>query len=440
MTDAVEKSYAEYLKGKRVVLVGPAGYLKGRGRGEEIDAYDVVVKMNWGETLPAADYGARTDVLYKRLLKLGHADHILVEEYVAAGVRYLIAVETRASASRAAYLKQTLGDAIPWFVDGKTRAQIMREMTGAPLLGLIAIRQLLSYEIASLTVVGCDLYETGYAEGYGGEPYRSYMRRPEGTMGSKHHADSQLAWLTKEITRDSRLSFDGPLTLVLTGGSTAPAVKAARPSPRTKARPALAPRAGPQTKTAKPVTTPAEMAERLETLQRLAGDAGENAIVELGVNRGRSLLALAAGSGGAPVFGVDLWDLRMPGMASEKHRARRGFMAGEAFRAFTAAVAAAGQDVTWIKGATAEVAKAWSQPIGLLHIDAGHDIESVRRDYEAWSPFIVAGGWLCFDDARPGEKVSRVIEETVKPSGLWTDWQSVAGGRLAFARRVQDAG
>lgn len=181
---------------------------------------------------------------------------------------------------------------------------------------------------------------------------------------------------------------------------------------------------------------------RLETLKRLAGEVTKTrAIVELGVNRGKSLLALAEGAAAAQVFGVDLWDVKWP---EERHgerpteawRKSRGFAGQEAFEAFRAALESsehAGR-VTWIKGATQEVAKAWTRPIGLLHIDAAHDEQSVRRDYEDWSTHVVKGGWLCLDDAEPGNKVAQVIEDTILPSGLWADAELIEG-RLWIARR-----
>lgn len=54
------------VQGKRVAVVGRAGYLNGAGLGAEIDQADVVVRVNWTLPLPdrAEDYGARTDLVY----------------------------------------------------------------------------------------------------------------------------------------------------------------------------------------------------------------------------------------------------------------------------------------------------------------------------------------------------------------------------------------
>lgn len=62
-----DKKYQEYIKGKKVLIIGPAPYLKGHGLGKEFDRYDVVIRLNHGinlnETNPE-DYGSKTNVLY----------------------------------------------------------------------------------------------------------------------------------------------------------------------------------------------------------------------------------------------------------------------------------------------------------------------------------------------------------------------------------------
>lgn len=204
--------YAAWLKGKSVIVVGPAGYLKGRNQGAWIDSHDVVVKLNWGETLSHEDYGSRTDVLYKRLLKLGHADEILIDEYVAAGIEWLVAIDNPIRATAQRYLQDTIGDRIKWFSDWQSRTEVLREVGNSPLLGLIVVRDLLKHEVASVTITGCDFYVTGYAPEYGGQPYRSYMKRREGTIGPTHDAPKQLRWLQAQREKDPRLHFDERLT------------------------------------------------------------------------------------------------------------------------------------------------------------------------------------------------------------------------------------
>lgn len=230
---AIRREYGVWLRGKRVIVVGPAGYLHGQGRGEWIDTFDVVVKLNWGESLFAEDYG-RTDVLYKRLLKLGHADDILVQEYVDAGMQWLIGIGTRPDQRSLRYLVDTIGDRIDWYVDDTTREQMRREVSGSPLLGMIAVRDLLSHDVASVTVVGCDFYRTGYAPEYGGGRYRRFMNRKEGAIGARHDGPSQEIWLARMARRDSRLTFDAEMNAMLGIGPVKKRTKKRLPQPTDK--------------------------------------------------------------------------------------------------------------------------------------------------------------------------------------------------------------
>lgn len=65
--EGVERGYYDYLKGKRVAIVGPSPWLNDKKMGSYIDAFDVVVRINQGIYLPSVskeDYGSRTDIIY----------------------------------------------------------------------------------------------------------------------------------------------------------------------------------------------------------------------------------------------------------------------------------------------------------------------------------------------------------------------------------------
>lgn len=210
-----DRAFSAFLHGKSAVVVGPAGYLRGQGRGPEFDAFDVVAKLNWGETLPREDYG-RTDVLYKRLLKLGHADDVLVESYLAAGIRWILGIGTgRKGPESVAYLEGTLADRIPWYVDMRTRHTLRHQFGTSPLLGMVAIQHLLDHGARAVHVAGCDFYATGYAAEYGGKRYRGYMGRAEGVMSIKHDAPPQLRWLALLAARETRVTLDAELATIL---------------------------------------------------------------------------------------------------------------------------------------------------------------------------------------------------------------------------------
>jgi len=168
-------------------------------------------------------------------------------------------------------------------------------------------------------------------------------------------------------------------------------------------------------------------------LAELASGVPANlAIVEIGSYTGKSTVHLA--SGAAPVYAVDLWDMRLPGEKPQRNKNSYAvnFDSAEARRVFSERTK--GLKVTAIQGDSREIAKAWSRAIGMLFIDGAHDIETVTADYRNWSPFVVSGGVIAFHDAQPGSKVRQVIEAIVEPSGEWGMWREVE--RLMIARRT----
>jgi predicted O-methyltransferase YrrM len=68
-----------------------------------------------------------------------------------------------------------------------------------------------------------------------------------------------------------------------------------------------------------------------------------------------------------------------------------------------ATLAAAGLEdrVIVIVGRSADVARLWRTPLGLLFIDGGHTDQAATTDYESWSPLIAPGGALAIHDVFP---------------------------------------
>lgn len=59
--------FANLIKGKRVLVIGPSPYLEGKNLGKIFDEYDLVVRLNHGACLAESnptDYGSKTDILY----------------------------------------------------------------------------------------------------------------------------------------------------------------------------------------------------------------------------------------------------------------------------------------------------------------------------------------------------------------------------------------
>lgn len=220
-------AYAEYLRGKRVVLVGPSVTLAGSGQGALIDSHDVVVRVNrytLADEAVRADVGSRTDALYHVLYSANHERDLgwvhtneEIAQWRADGVQYLV-TRHAANNDRIRRMGHLLGDLPLVLMDRQVREGVERACRTNPNTGILAIAHLLSLPIASLHVTGFDFYAAGYYGGYVGFTDAQAARgggdgvgRPAwGQTNSKsivHEQSGQKAYLVDLYRRDARLTF-----------------------------------------------------------------------------------------------------------------------------------------------------------------------------------------------------------------------------------------
>jgi predicted O-methyltransferase YrrM len=186
-----------------------------------------------------------------------------------------------------------------------------------------------------------------------------------------------------------------------------------------------------------PGLTPEDICIRLSELARQV--PGDEAIVEIGVYKGRTVSYLAFGTRqgeGAAVYGIDPWDLQDQRTQTRAQR-RLGFADVTTRRIAERTVQQQGMraHVTLIRGFSTEIAESWDGPkIGLLFVDGDHTHESVRADVQAWLPHLAEGPVIAFDDygktVNPG--VSQAVNEFVD-EGLLVVEEIVGDGQLAIA-------
>lgn len=172
--------------------------------------------------------------------------------------------------------------------------------------------------------------------------------------------------------------------------------------------------------------------EEAGELMRLASEVPpDTCIVEVGSHRGRSTAALALGANGAPVYAIE---------PHERFEGTYGATFGpEDRRAFFENMLRVGvvEDVRLVNLSSEVVSRGWTRPIGLLWIDGDHTLEGVRRDFEAWEPFLQPGGVVAFHDALdPAGGPAQVIEALLADS-----FEHVATAeRLVALRRAAGRG
>jgi len=76
----------------------------------------------------------------------------------------------------------------------------------------------------------------------------------------------------------------------------------------------------------------------------------------------------------------------------------------------------------------------WGSAIDLLFLDGAHWFKNVREDFFGWSPWVHTEGIVAFHDYPTRVGVRRVVDEIVRPSGLW-DELGHEQRLIAFRRR-----
>jgi hypothetical protein len=186
-----------------------------------------------------------------------------------------------------------------------------------------------------------------------------------------------------------------------------------------------------------------------EWLARAASNVPANlAIVEIGSHTGGSTLWMAAGSrqgAGAHIYAVDPWP--DPGYAVGDDPFDLG--SGDAvYERFISNIQGRTQEVPnvdyspWVtpmRMTSVEASAGWTQPIGLLFIDAIHTYEGVLADVDLWSRRVVSGGWMALNDYYKDTQRTRphgaalVAQINLEPTGDWLDtgvvWNTWVGRR-----------
>jgi predicted O-methyltransferase YrrM len=101
-----------------------------------------------------------------------------------------------------------------------------------------------------------------------------------------------------------------------------------------------------------------------------------------------------------------------------------------------ATLAAAGieDDVVAIVGKSADVARLWRTPLGMLFIDGGHTDAAANWDYEGWAPWVSLGGALAIHDVFPdpadGGQAPFKIYQRALTSGAFTEVRQAGSLRI----------
>jgi predicted O-methyltransferase YrrM len=166
--------------------------------------------------------------------------------------------------------------------------------------------------------------------------------------------------------------------------------------------------------------------------------AAAGPVLEVGSYCGKSAIYLAAGIRAARSRGISQQVVTVDHhRGSEEHQAgweyhdeslvdpATGLL--DTLPKLRATLAAAGveEEVVAIVGRSADVARLWSTPLGMLFIDGGHTDAAAQRDYEGWAPRVAIGGALAIHDVFPdpadGGQAPFGIYQRALASGAFTE-------------------
>ena len=173
-----------------------------------------------------------------------------------------------------------------------------------------------------------------------------------------------------------------------------------------------------------------------------AAYAARGPVLEIGSYCGKSTiyLAAAASAAGQVVVTVDHhrgseehqpgWEYHDPALVDP------GTGRLDTLPSLRATLAAAGLEdhVVVVVGRSADVARLWGTPLGLVFIDGGHTEAAAVTDYEGWAPWVAPGGALAIHDVFPdpadGGRPPYLIYRRALASGAFTEVRAEGSLRL----------
>jgi hypothetical protein len=240
-----DKEYHEFLKGKRVALVGPAKSVEGTRQGQFIDSHDVVVRVKSIHIPPdfQDDIGTKVDILYTDDESTN--DVLPGDSVEKSGDKWTIYENSdlRDNNIDLKYICSVYPQG-EWFFDRfiqalngfsqKHKTRIInnepyfsvKAETNRPNAGFSAIIDLLTAPLAELYITGIDFYRSLYRNDYLNSGYtpntiRKWSKTNDGIdpktgREDRHDPDAQFKYFKyKMYLRDNRIKVDKFMEKVL---------------------------------------------------------------------------------------------------------------------------------------------------------------------------------------------------------------------------------
>ena len=218
--DKYTQLFAHYLKGKSVVLVGPANSIIGTNLGKTIDKFDIVIRLNKALPIPVNlknDIGSRTDIIYNALntTDFPGQNNLDTNFYRRNGVKFVVSPYPFSGVfynDIINYISQYKFDLPFRTVKQSKFSAFKNQLKTRPYTGTSAIMDLLTFDIKALYITGIDFYNTPYYS-----QYRRIKRNKLSSLrdNSIHSAYPQMEYLLYKSLIDKRIILDKTLEKLL---------------------------------------------------------------------------------------------------------------------------------------------------------------------------------------------------------------------------------
>jgi len=218
-----DEKYNDYLRGKRVAIVGPSKHMLAYDAGSVIDEYDVVIRMKWVDILPLSEHcngkyvkhiGSKTDVVYgNRFLIVNNMMQEYLEYFKRSEIDHYRIPDNKVSnhffskelACGTTYTEYACGDF-------GLQYQSITQTDGTrywPQTGTVAIMEAIASDAAEIFVSGITMY-------HGGGHIFQKNKNPTHNQPivGKHHGVLETAMLIDcyELSENrGKIRFDEPL-------------------------------------------------------------------------------------------------------------------------------------------------------------------------------------------------------------------------------------
>lgn len=215
--------YSNYLKNKRVVVVGPAPSIIGSKQKELIDSYDVIVRINKAFPIPSDlmdDIGTRTDILYNCLNPHPENGGPLNMAELKKNVKWIACPYPNIDPFNKnidSFINTNKKYGINFNIIDKSKyLDISRKMDTRPNSGVLTILDLLNYDIQELYITGITFFKGGYYKKYRNYNEEQVLERMR--AAGNHDQNKQFEYMKNILLNDKRVKCDDKLNEILING------------------------------------------------------------------------------------------------------------------------------------------------------------------------------------------------------------------------------